>query len=190
MGHPQMKPLPRMRHVVDYVHTPLRSDWMDVFCLASCRFFLGDTSGPFNASFVFGVPCALANFIAIGHGPYSARDVWIPKRYRSVREDRDLTFPEMFRRPLRSFARTEEYEAAGIAWVNNTPEEIRELTVEMLDRLEGRLSYSPDDERLQQQFQSLVALEPLYRTTARVGRDFLQRYAALLAVASLEVAGT
>lgn len=180
MGDASMKPLPRMAHVVDYVHSGLQSDWMDVVCFARCRFLLGDTSGPFVVGFAFGVPCAIANQIPMGHGPYSARDLWIPKRYRSVHEDHDLTFAEVLRSPLRALGRTEDYEAVGIRWVDNSPEEICELAVEMLDRLEGRLSYSATDEALQQRFQSLLRLEPAWGTTARVGREFLRRHAHLL----------
>ena len=180
MGDPSMKRLPRMPGVVDYVHSGLQRDWMDIFCFARCRFFLGDTSGPFVAAFAFGVPCAVANQIPMGHGAYSARDLWMPKRYRSLREHRELTFAEVLRSPWRSLGRTADYEAAGIGWVDNHPEEIRELAVEMLDRLEGRLSSSADDETLQQRFQSLLQLKPAWGTTARVGREFLRRHEDLL----------
>ena len=180
IGDSSMKPLPRIERVVDYVHSGLQTDWMDVFCLGRCRLFLGDTSGPFVVSFTFGVPCAIANQIPMGHGAYSSRDLWIPKRYRLVQEDRDLTFAEVLRSPLRALGRTEGYEATGIRWVDNTPEEIRDLAVEMMDRLDGRFASSQEDERLQQVFHSLLAREPMYETTARGGRDFLRQYAHLL----------
>ena len=180
MGDPTMTPLPRMRQVVDYAHSGFKSDWMDVFCLARCRFLLGDSSGPLVVSFVFGVPCALANLTPLGDAPYSARDIWIPKRYRLIREDRDLTCAEILQSSWRNLHRTQDYEAAGIAWVDNAPEEIQELTEEILDRLEGRLSYTTEDERLQQRFKSLLESDSGWRRTARVGRGFLARHRRLL----------
>ena len=180
MGDSSMTPLPAIRHVVDYVHSGLQTDWMDIVCFATCRWLLGDTSGPFVVSFVFGVPCATVNFISIGHAPFSVRDLWIPKRLRSVREDRDLSFVEVLHSKLRAFSRTDEYEAAGVAWVNSAPEEIREVAVEMMDRLDGCAAYQSDDERFQQEFKSLLAADPVWGTSARVGRDFLRRHSRLL----------
>ena len=180
MGDASMSPLPRMKHVVDYVHSGLQSDWMDIFCFARCRFFLGDTSGPFAVSFVFGVPCALANFTPLGHPVFGARNLWIPKRYHSVREAREMTFSELLHSPARLFCRTEEYEAAGLSWIDNTPDNIRDMTLEMLERLGGVFRYAEQDEQLQRRFHELLALDPLWTTTSRVGRDFLRRHAWLL----------
>ena len=180
MGDPTMKTLPKMEQLIDYAHSEVRSDWMDVFCLATCRFCLGNDSGPNNVSQVFGVPTAPANWAPMGHGAYSRRDIWITKLYWSVKEDRYLTFAEVLLSPLRRLLRTEEFEAAGVTVVDNSPEEIRDVAVEMMDRLDGNVSYTPEDERLQKRFKSLLEAEPMYATNARVGRDFLRKYARLL----------
>ena len=180
MGDLTMKPLPQMDHVIDYAHSDVRSDWMDVFCLASCRFCLGNDSGPHVVSQVFGVPTAPANWAPMGHGAYSRRDTWTPKLYRSVKEDRFLTFAEVLLSPLRRLFRTEDFEASRVTVVDNSPEDIRDLAVEMMDRLDGKIRYTAEDERLQKRFKSLLEAEPMYATNARVGRDFLHKYAWLL----------
>ena len=61
-GDPSMTPLPSMPQVIDYVHTNVRSDWMDVFLWAKCRFFIGTQSGPWLVPPTFGVPCVLTNW--------------------------------------------------------------------------------------------------------------------------------
>ena len=180
MGDPTMKTLPQMDQVIDYAHSEVRSDWMDVFCLASCRFCLGNDSGPNIASQVFGVPTAPANWVPMGHGAYSRKDIWIPKLYRSVKEDRYLTFEEILLSPLRRLFRTEDFEAGGVTVVDNSPEEISDLALEMMDGLDSNVSYTEEDERMQRRFKSLLEAEPMYATNARVGRDFLRRYAWLL----------
>ncbi len=180
MGDPTMKRLPRMNQVIDYAHSEVRSDWMDVFCLAQCKFLLGTTSGPFNVSFVFGVPCACTNFVPMGHGTYSSKDLFIPKLYWDLKDGRYLTFSEVLRSPLRALWETRDYEAAGITLVDNSPEEIRDLAVEMMDRLNGTVQYTPEDHALQKRFKSLLEVEPLFGTCSRVGRDFLRKYAWLL----------
>ena len=180
MGDQTMKPLPQMEHVIDYVHSDMRNDQMDVFFLSQCRFVLGTTAGAFNVAFVFGVPCALANYAPMGHGPYSTKDIWTPKLYWSDKEQRHLTFAESLLSPYRRFTSTEKLAKWGISVVDNTPEDIRDLACEMMNRLDGRLSYSAEDERMQTQFKMLLEADPRWSTSARVGRDFLRNYAWLL----------
>ena len=91
-----------------------------------------------------------------------------------------MTFAEVLLSPIRQFGRTEDYDAAGVSLVDNSPEEIRDLAVEMMDRLDNNLHYLAEDERLQKRFKSLLEAKPMYATGARVGRDFLHKYAWLL----------
>lgn len=182
IGDPTMEPLPPMDNVVDYAHHPLRCDWMDVFLCAACEFFLGSSSGPPNVASAFGVPCATAN-----HAPLSVvlsaapHDIGIPKLFWSRSQKRLLKFEELFDSPLGNARFANLYEDAGITLIENSAEEIRDLALEMIERLEGRLAYSDEDERLQNQFRSL--LRPghySFGSKARIGRDFLRKYRWLL----------
>lgn len=179
MGDPTMKPLPPMEHVIDYVHSDVRSDWMDIFCCAECRFFLGTTSGLFLVSFVFGVPCALANFTPMVERPWSGKDIFIPKLYWSKTKDRYFTFEEALAPQIRNCYDGRKIESSGIQLVDNTPEEINDMVVEMLDRLDGTLEYTAEDERMQKRFNKLLPYES-YGIASRIGRDFLRNYELLL----------
>ena len=180
MGEPTMKPLARMEHVIDYAHSEIRADWMDLFCFSQCKFVLGTTSGATDIAKVFGVPAALTNFIPMGHGAYSVNDIWIPKLYWSNTEDRYLTIAEVMQSPMRRYGRTEMFAAAGLSWVNNSPEEILDLALEMIEQLEGNVVRTPRDDELQRAFMTLLGHDPLFATNARVGRNFLQKYCHLL----------
>ena len=180
MGDPSMKPLPPMAQVIDYVHSEVRCDWMDVFCFSQCRFFLGSASGASSVPVAFGVPIAVANQAPMGLASWAPKDIGIPKLYWSVTEDRYLTFEEVLLSPLGRFTRTARFEAAGISLIDNSPEEIRDLSVEIMDRLDGSLRYSDQDDRLQERFKSLLEPESEYVTSARVGREFMRKYEWLL----------
>lgn len=180
MGDQSMKPLPSMERVIDYAHSDIRSDWMDVFCFSQCRFLLGTTSGASEVAKVFGVPAALSNYIPMGHGAYSVKDIWIPKLYWSKTENRYFTFAEVMLSKMRMFGRTEMFTEADISWVDNSPEEIRDLVIEMMERIDGHTGCTPNDEDLQACFMTLLEHEPMYATNAKVGRDFLRKYAWLL----------
>ena len=64
--------------------------------------------------------------------------------------------------------------------VDNSLEDIRDLAVEMMDRLDGVIQYAGADEGLLQRFKTLLESEPEYAVGARVGREFLRRYRDLL----------
>ena len=180
VGDPTMKPLLPVEQVVDYVHTDVRSDWMDVFCLSQSRFFLGSASGPMSVAAAFGVPIAAANYGPMGCGAYTSNALWIPKLYWSIKDHRHLAFDEVLLSPLRAFGMTEEFDAAVVSLVDNSPEDIRDLAVEMMDRLNGAIHYTAEDENLQERFKTLLEAEPEFATGARVGREFLSRYRDLL----------
>ena len=182
MGDPSMQPLPTMERVIDYARHEAKSDWMDVFLCANCRCLVGTSSGLALVASVFGVPAAMTNYLpASGVLPYGGRDLGIPKLLWSERDRRLMTFPEIFDSPAANFRFTRLYVEAGLRPVNNTAEEIRELTLELLEVAAGTASYTLEDEERQRRFKAL--LRPghyCHGAPARVGRDFLRRHEALL----------
>ena len=176
-----MKRLPTMERVVDYAHSSLRSDWMDVFLCGSARFILANTSGLYIVGSIFGVPAACANIAPMSALSYGPEDIDIPKLLFSESNRRYLTFPEVFASPLANFRFSQLYEEAGIRLEQSTPEDIRDLALEMLERLDGRLHYTQEDEALQTRFKEL--LRPghyAYGAKTRIGRAFLRKYAPML----------
>lgn len=180
MGDPTMTRLEPMTGLVDYAHHPIRSARLDVLLCARARFFLGNTSGLALVSSVFGVPSALANMIPLSVLGVLLRDISIPKLLRDP-HGRLLTFAEILESAAGDYRYSALYEAAGLAPVENTAEEILGLVREMLDRLDGIWSAVPEDDELQRRFTSL--LRPghyAYGAASRVGADFLRRHANLL----------
>jgi putative glycosyltransferase (TIGR04372 family) len=100
IGDPSMTPLPAMPGMLDYAHSPLKSDWMDVFLLGACRFFIGTSSGPAYVPPLFGVPCALTNWFPTGSRPFNDRDIYIPKLLQVGNPPRILRFENMVAPPL------------------------------------------------------------------------------------------
>lgn len=180
IGDPSMRPLPKLDHVIDYAHLDdLRSDWMDVYLSAACRFILATTSGMFMVSQTFGVPCAGTNWVPFSVILHSDTHVYMPKLYRSIAEDRVLTFAEMLAPELFHQHNGRRFAELGIDVVDNTSSEIRGLVLEVLDRLDGVVRYSDEDERLQARYWQLFKhYEGDIR--CRVGRDWLRAHANLL----------
>jgi putative glycosyltransferase (TIGR04372 family) len=182
MGDPSMRRLKPMEGVIDYAHLEIRSAWMDVFLCASCKFFLGSASGLSEVSTVFGRSCGMANqappSAVLKFGP---NDVAIPKLLWSELSERYLDFPAIFDADVANFRFTNLFCEHRILVVENTPEDVRDLALEMLERSQGRAFYTQADDERQQRFRALMKPGHYsYGGVNRVGREFLRKYEYLL----------
>jgi len=178
MGDPYMTPLPPMPQVIDYAHSQDRCDWMDVFLWARCRFFIGTQSGPAWVPPTFGIPCVATNWTLFSRRWYK-QDLCIPKLVWSEKENRYLPFAEVLASGIGDVESVKYLDSKGIRIVNNTAEEINDVVIEMIDRLEGNLIYSDRDNELQKHFDIVWPGNP-YKINARIGREFLIKWEQLL----------
>lgn len=185
LGNPTMKPLPAMEHVIDYAHSNVRSDWMDVFLGSQCSFIIGTASGPNPISIAFGVPMVLTNYLPWNLLHFSKADLFLPRLFWSLKENRRLTFAEILSSKLSAGIDQSSYDRLGVKILENTPEEINDIVLEMVMRIEGTLTYSASDELLQERFQSLTAECGTFlgrkdlTINPRMGKDFLRKYDSL-----------
>lgn len=177
VGDPTMKPLTPRPQVIDYAHSPYRSDRMDVILPARCRFFLGCASGLYAVSTLFGPPLVMVDVTPMS-GVYAPgiRDLAIPQRVRTA-DGRVLGLEEVMASDVANFRLGDEFAARGLVPTNVPPEEVRDVVVEMLDRLDGTAVYSEDDEARQAEFRALFREGHYgYKAGGRVGRDFLRAH--------------
>jgi len=153
MGSEVDGPLPDNLHpkIIDYA-TKFRSEFMDVFICAKCRFFLGNTSGLVMVPPLFDRPVAVANQVPICAPSMQSRDYFIPKIPVDVVTRQPITFAEAYRRGLfgtheqpvdspaafrRAFGRDltgDFYAKANVLMPDNDPEDVWDLACDMLDR--------------------------------------------------------
>ena len=173
MGDSSTTPLPLMYHVIDYAHSE-QHDWMDVFLWAECKFFIGTQSGPVFVPPTFGVPCVCTNFFPVLFRRWFGQDIYIPKLLS--KDGSILSFPEALK--MGTVESLDFLKKKGLKLIDNTPEEISEVVLEMVDRLKGK-SYSDEDEELQSRFNDMWE-KNAFRATGRIGRGFLNKYAYLM----------
>jgi putative glycosyltransferase (TIGR04372 family) len=182
MGHVNSKKLPSMDRVIDYAHLNEKSDWIDIFLCAECKFFLGTSSGLSAVAHVFGVPVISTNAAPMSMvGGLGSYDLSIQKLVWSDMNQRRLSFREIFDSDIGNYRYDYLYSESGVKVLDNDSEDIKQVVFEMMDRIEGKCIYSLEDERLQNKFKSMM--RPVHYscgTITRVGRDFLRKYAFLL----------
>ena len=186
MGDPSMTPLPPMESVIDYVHSNIRSDWMDVFCVAQCCFFIGTSSGLSSVAIAFGVPCVHTNYLPMCGLFFSSKDIFIPKLCRHKINGHILSFKELLSPPLSAGVTQASYDLAYVEVLNNTEHEINDVVLEMLNRIKNNLKYTDQEEVFQKKFHQLtVECQTIYGLenfgiNCRIGKDFLGKHRSLL----------
>ena len=181
MGDSTMQKLPQLDHVIDYAHTGLKSDFMDVFLCASCRFFLGSNSGLASVSYVFGIPCIMTNISPMSAVFYLGKnDLAIPKLVWSEDKRQLLSFSEIMSTPIGNYRFGKQFTESRIKLIDNEPDEIIDLVLEMYSFVKGEINYTESEEYYQRKFKSLFKDGHYsYGARSRVGRDFLKKYSHL-----------
>jgi len=187
MGDPGMTPLPKTDHVLDYAHSSAKSDWMDIFLCAQCRFVIGTASGVYTIATAFGRPVVMTNLLpAEAMYLLTSEDIFIPRICRDKNKNRILDFHELLSFPVSTAYMQNLYDRLGLEIIENTPQEIQDAVTEMLGRINGTLQYTEEDERLQSRFKSLTEYggkqygDHGIKVNARIARKFLHHYAHLL----------
>jgi putative glycosyltransferase (TIGR04372 family) len=169
MGAVVEEPLPKSLNprIIDYA-TRFRTDFLDLFVLSKCKFFLGSSAGLFCVPSVFDVPVSYANGLP-SCTPWGKFSMFIPKKLWSEKENRYLNFREAFFDYKLIFdGRT--YEQHKIKAIPNTEKEILELCEEMYNSVVLGL---PPDEEIQKRMQTAMGEgHPWFYATSFISPSF------------------
>jgi putative glycosyltransferase (TIGR04372 family) len=175
--------------VVDYTNN-FRSDFGDIYLLGNCRFFLGSSTGTIALPPLFGVPVAVANCLPYTVDPLTRRSFYTPKLLKERRTGRMLHFKEVFDylggkdafiSPPAAFDQPSIYNNDIIELVDNTEDEILDLTLDMLDRDVG-IPLNPDAAQLQALFKEIFyqSLPDFIDHGPCIGPQFALKYRGLI----------
>lgn len=167
--------------IVDYA-TKYRTDFMDIYLCSKCYFFISPGIGLDAVPALFRKPILYANFIPFEQiHSWGSNYLFIPRKLWITSEKRFMAFREILESGAGRFTSTKQYEKMGIEIIENTPEEIASVTIEMDERLKGTWQTTEEDEELQQRFWSLFKSSDWHGVIrSRIGRDFLRQNKDLL----------
>jgi putative glycosyltransferase (TIGR04372 family) len=168
--------------IIDYATNGQRSEFMDIYLGATCHFFITVGTGIDAVPGLFRRPLLYVNFVPLEYVlSWDKNNLFIPKQYWLNKEERFMSFREIIESGAGRFLSNNQYIDKGITLVDNTPEEIREVTVEMEERLKGTWVITEEDEDLQRRFWSLFKPGELHgKIYSRIGAAFIRKYKALL----------
>jgi putative glycosyltransferase (TIGR04372 family) len=176
--------------IIDYASSTLRSDFMDIYLLGNCLAYIGSDAGIACVPLIFRKPIVYVNHSLtlldilvteiIYPFPFITKHLWHNENQRLI------SLREMFEAGLYGVAESYKFEEAGVEVIANTPEEIRDLVIEVDELLKDTWQPQPqaEDEELQQRFWSIfqqyAQLEHIGNIQARIGTKFLRDNTYLL----------
>ena len=157
------------------------TDFLDVYLSAHCRFFIAGSDGLALMPTIFRRPVIWIDFVPFSEVRILLRkQLFIPKKLWSLKKNRMLTFDEMLHTEVAKYCRTEDYQRAGIEVINNTAEEILDVSMEMEERLNGTWHETEEDENLQKMFREIVSRANNCEFFGTIGTKFLRQNRELL----------
>ncbi len=157
------------------------TDFLDVYLSAHCHFFIAGSDGLAEVPMIFRRPVVWIDFV-----PFSpihlvtSGQLFIPKKLFLSREKRFLTLDEMLNTEIAQYGTTEQFQKAGIEMVNNTPQEILDVSLEMEKRLNGTWVETQEDKELQQRFRNIVEGNNRKKFFGLIGAQYLRQNKELL----------
>jgi len=143
--------------IIDYANSNLRSDFMDVYLGAKCSFCLSTGFGFEALPYLFMRPLAVLQMPLGDLCAYNEKCLFITKHHILKKEKRKLSLSEIFSCGAAYVYETKIFEEKGIELVDNTPDEIKDLAIEMVENLESQEKLNSEDEELKKTFRSLYA---------------------------------
>jgi putative glycosyltransferase (TIGR04372 family) len=161
----------------------MRSDFMDIYLGANCAFCISVGTGFDAVPAIFRRSLVFVNAAPLGYCCTSLSNLLLAKHHIDINSGHELTLHKIFSLGIGFCLRSSDYESKNVDLIENTPEEIRDVAVEMVERLNETWQEYPEDEVLQQRFWEIFPTEavdasegkPLHgEIRARSGANFLR----------------
>jgi len=170
--------------IIDYANSEMRSEFMDIYLGAKCIFCISTGNGFDEIPRIFRKPIAwvyvpLGNFLT-----NNKKDLLITKNHINKKNNNKLSLSETFLFNVAFVDKTEIFKNNNVELKENSPEEIRDLVVEMDERLNDNWKETEQDLFLQEKFW-LIFKENIKKQNldkpihgiikARIGSEYLKK---------------
>jgi len=158
MGATATKPLKSENpKIIDYANSELRSDFMDVYLGAKCSFSITTQYGILSLFSLFSKAIAQISVPFAASHTHSEKYLLLTKHHILKKEKRKLTLSEIFSYGAAYALDTEIFKLKNIELIENTPEEIKDLAIEIAEIYESKIKISDEDKKLQKKFKNLFS---------------------------------
>lgn len=165
---------------IDYAKN-FRTDFGDAYLIPHGKFFIGDTSGIYYFAEGFNKPHLQLNLVPCGLPNLLKIDMYMPKKYFNLKENRLMTFLEIFQSGAHLWFKQEQYNKADIQLIENSPDEIFGAIKEMIQWIDGNLIDQEEDKARHEKYVKMFThYHPQFIHYPRISHFFLRKYQHLL----------
>ena len=171
------------QNIIDYPFSDNKTEMLDVFLSAKCRFFVSVGTGlDAIAAYNFRIPVLYVNYIPIQYLTELKRNtICIFKKLWNTDKNRYFTLTEILSSDLQYGATPETLDPLNAKVHDNSAEEILAVTQEMNERLNGTWRETEEDAVLQKRFWARFRkVYGDFPCEARIGTAFLRENPHLL----------
>ena len=142
--------------IIDYANNGMRSDFLDIYLGATCKFCITTSLGFDNIPMIFRKPN-----LYINHAPLfwlrleRSDNIEVPAMYYSRKKDRNLNISEIFEYGISDLLDSEDFKQKQIDIIKQSPEQIKQAAIEMHLRLNKEWVSTVEDKMLQEKFKSI-----------------------------------
>jgi len=156
MGINVLKPLKSSNpRIIDYANSKIRSDFMDMYLGAKCSFCISTACGFDAIPMTFRRPVAFITVPICAFATSMEKSLLLTRPHINKLTKKELSISEIFSSNAARTFIDENFKKNNIELKENTSEEIRDLAIEMDERVNRNWKEEDEDIKLQQVFWSI-----------------------------------
>jgi len=154
MGAKVSKPMiTNNKRVIDFATMGIRNEFLDIFLVAHCEFSITTHLGFDSLIEMFDKPLVCVSVAPIAHvRSVNKKHLTIFKHHLTIKNQKNLNLSEIFELGLANALDSKNYTDKEINLIENSPEEIKEATIEMLKLMQNNFLRDPSKEFLELKF--------------------------------------
>jgi len=128
------------KNVIDYANSKLRSDFLDLYLIKKCNFFMSTGCGLDSVAIIFNKPILFINYTPIGQGSvFSDKFIYSYKKYYDLKKKKYLSLSKIFSQKLAyPYLNSKQIKKKGLVLKNIKKSEIKKIALEMVELLKKK----------------------------------------------------
>jgi len=157
MGAKVSKPiLTNNKKIINYATAGIRNEFLDIYLSAHCEFCISTSLGFDSLPEMFNKPLVVVSLAPIAHiRSTNKKHLSIFKHHLDINNKKPITLSQIFERNIAGALDTRIYKNKGVNLIENTPEEIKEATIEMLNLMKNNFLKDTLQDSLELKFWNL-----------------------------------
>ena len=170
--------------VIDYATNGMRTEFLDIYLGAKCKFCISTGSGWDSIPAIFRRPLIFVNQVPLfAPSDLVMQIIIFPKIFCDGKTHSVLKLKDLIDRDATQLLRTQEYINAGVELRDLTSDELVEAVTEMVQRVEGTFVETQEQKQMQAKLKHILSTHPKLQPSpnyfpirAQFASCFLSRY--------------